>query len=194
MKPVYQDLKVIGKSMYLNLYEVTYRNKNNNLKSWMVASRKKKNLLESIYKSEKEPFPDAVIVKAIHEPSGKLVLIRQFRAPVNDYVYELPAGLLENDESIIACLKRELKEETGLTLSEIKEISPLLYATAGMSDESFKMVACTCVGSVSQEFLEEDEDIEVFLLDKEGVKDLMNQNPSMDMKAYHACKQYIHSQ
>lgn len=105
----------------------------------------------------------------------------------------MPAGLLERGESVITCVKRELKEETGLTLNEVHDVSPLIYGTAGMSDESFKIVTCTCSGEVSHEFLEADEAIEAMLLDQNGVKDLLSQNPSMDMKAYHACKQYIQS-
>lgn len=69
MKPVYKGLKALGESRYLNLYDITYKNKENKLKSWMVASRKPRATLEAIYKKQKEPFADAVIIHAIHEPS-----------------------------------------------------------------------------------------------------------------------------
>ena len=193
MRQVFKGLKAIGESLYLNLYEITYENKKNRLKTWMVASRKPREALEAIYRHEKDPYPDAVIILAIHEPSKKLVLIRQFRVPVNDYIYELPAGLLEKDESIIACVRRELNEETGLSLNEILEISPLIYGTAGMSDESFKIVTCTCKGQISHDYLEEDEDIEAMLVDKNQIENLLDEAPSMDMKAYYACKQYLQS-
>ena len=193
MRQVFKGLKTIGESLYLNLYEITYENKNNRLKTWMVASRKAKEDLQAIYEHEKDPYPDAVIIHAIHEPTGKLVLIRQFRVPVNEYIYELPAGLLEKDESIMECVSRELKEETGLTLNQIRKISPLIYGTAGMSDESFKIVTCSCKGEISHDYLEEDEDIEALLLDQRQIENILSENPTIDMKAYYACKQYLQS-
>lgn len=43
----------------------------------------------------------------------KLLLIRMFRFPVEDWVYELPGGYVEDDEEVIKAAERELLEETG---------------------------------------------------------------------------------
>ena len=57
---------------------------------------------------------------------NKLVLERQFRYPIDDYVYELPAGLIEKGESLTEAAKREAFEET---VEQIKE----QYAAADRS-------------------------------------------------------------
>jgi len=52
-----------------------------------------------------------------------VVMVRQYRHPVGEVTLELPAGKLDPGESVLTCLRRELKEETGYTA---KKISPLL--------------------------------------------------------------------
>ena len=44
-----------------------------------------------------------------------VVMVRQYRHPVGEVTLELPAGKLDRGESVMACLKRELREETGYT-------------------------------------------------------------------------------
>ncbi|MCC6024556.1 MAG: NUDIX hydrolase, partial [Thaumarchaeota archaeon] len=46
-------------------------------------------------------------------PDGKIVLVRQYRHPVGDYILEIPAGTLKPGEDPEICARRELEEETG---------------------------------------------------------------------------------
>ena len=41
------------------------------------------------------------------------MFVNQYRAGVHNYIYEVPAGLIENDEEPIVALEREVREETG---------------------------------------------------------------------------------
>lgn len=59
-----------------------------------------------------------------------------------------------------------------------------VYASAGMTDESAAMIFCTCSGTLSKDYLEDDEDIEVMLLSKNEVKKLLNDDVKMDMRAF----------
>jgi len=52
-----------------------------------------------------------------------VVMVRQYRHPVGEVTLELPAGKLDRGESVLACVRRELKEETGYTA---KTMRPLL--------------------------------------------------------------------
>jgi ADP-ribose pyrophosphatase len=59
--------------------------------------------------------PGAVSVVAVDD-DGRVPLVRQYRAPLDDWLLELPAGKLDVDgEELVLCAQRELVEEAGLT-------------------------------------------------------------------------------
>lgn len=181
-----KKLTTMAKSKFLSLYDIEYKNKMGNLKHWIMASRKDIKTLEEQYFEGKKETIDAAIIAAFHIDSKKLVCIKQFRVPLNDYVYELPAGLIDKGEGFDTAATRELKEETGLELINInhEKTKSKIYASAGMTDESAAIVFCTCRGTLSKEFLEDDEDIEVMLLSQEEVKELLKKDVKMDMRAF----------
>jgi ADP-ribose pyrophosphatase len=77
--------------------------------------------------------PGAVAVVAITDEK-KLVLVRQFRKPLEKTILEIPAGKLEPGEDPRACAFRELEEETGY---RAEEMTPLVsfYTSPGFADE-----------------------------------------------------------
>lgn len=188
-----KDVTTLVKTKFVGLYDVEYENKNNDKRHWMVASRKDENNLKEIYMKDKEDKIDAVVIAAYHKSEKKLVLIKQFRVPINSYIYELPAGLVDNEEGIEKAVKRELKEETGLELISINNINSndKLYLSPGMTDESVAFVYCLCDGNLSKEFLEEDEDIEAFLVSKEEAKEIINGREKIDIKSYLLLQMFI---
>ena len=188
-----KSVKTLSKNKYLSLYSADYINKNGKVKNWTIASRKDLETIENKFFKNEEDKIDAVVIIAKHVDENKLVVIRQYRVPINGYVIELPAGLVDGNESFEEAVKRELKEETGLDLIDIdreatKEKS---YVSVGMTDESIALVKCTCNGIVSNENLEEDEDIEVVMLSKEEAKELINSNENIDVKAFLAIQNFI---
>ncbi|MDV4150962.1 NUDIX hydrolase [Clostridium sp. AL.422] len=188
-----KNIKTLSQNRYLSLYSADYINKNGNLKNWTIASRKDLETLENIFYKNEEDKIDAVVVIAKHIDENKLVVIRQFRVPLNDYVIELPAGLVDGNEKFEEAVRRELKEETGLDLIDIdiEGTKDKTYVSAGMTDESVALVKCTCKGNISSENLEEDEDIEVIMLTKEEAKTLLNSNEKIDIKALLAIQNFI---
>ena len=122
---------------------------------------------------------DAVVIVPILLGKGRakprLVMLREYRAPVGDYIYAFPAGLAEKGESIEAVAQRELKEETGLDLVEVKHVSPAIYSSAGMIDESAVMVFVTARGARGYKAAPEaSEEFETLLLDHRQVCELCN--------------------
>lgn len=190
-----EKLTALAETKFLSLYDATYKNKKGEEKHWMIASRKKYEDLKNQYFNGKKEKVDAVVIAALHSEMNQLVIIRQFRVPLNDYVYELPAGLIDSDEDIKSTLARELKEETGLELIEIKErISrSKVYLSAGMTEESAALIYCTCKGTISKEYLEADEDIEAFLLSREDADALLASEVKMDVKAYMVLQGFVKS-
>jgi len=181
-----QSLKSLVETKFVSLYDVEYKNKNGEKKHWMVSSRKDKEELEKIYLENKEDKVDAVVICAFHKSENKLVLINQYRVPINKYIYELPAGLVDNNENIETSVRRELKEETGLDLISINKINSKdkLYLSPGMTDESVAFVYCLCDGQLSDKYQEEDEDIKPLLISKEEAKNILESKDSIDIKAY----------
>jgi ADP-ribose pyrophosphatase len=68
---------------------------------------------------------------------------------------------------------RELKEETGLVLKDVLNISPILYSSAGCTNEAVQILHCTAEGEISAEHCEPGEDIQTFLMDKVQVERLV---------------------
>ena len=111
-----KNIEKLADTKYLKLYSANYINKKGTLRNWTIASRKSIEDLNNKFFDNGEDKPDAVVIIAKHIEEDKLVLIKQFRVPINDYVIELPAGLIDKGESFIETVERELKEETGLDL------------------------------------------------------------------------------
>jgi ADP-ribose pyrophosphatase len=166
---------------WLNLFAATYRH-NDHQGRWVFASRNEK-------PDPQKRHCDAVLMVAILRDPGqppRLVLIKEFRVPVGDYVYGLPAGLLEKDEEIEATVRREMREETGFEVTAVKRITPPLYSSSGMTDETAAMAFIDVRSTPeSNQALEGSEDIEVLLLDFDQVSALCDdQTKRFDAKAW----------
>ncbi|MBU3175991.1 NUDIX hydrolase [Clostridium estertheticum] len=188
-----KNITTLADTQYLKLYDAEYINKNGECKNWSIASRKNIDTLKNIYFNKAECAIDAVIIIATHTLENKLVIIKQFRVPLNDYVYEIPAGLIDPGEDFKTTVSRELKEETGLDLIQIdySRTKSQAYISTGMTDESAALVYCTCQGKVSKDYLEPDEDIEVVLLSKAEAKILIDSNKKIDIKAFLSIQNFI---
>ncbi|MBW2178044.1 MAG: NUDIX hydrolase [Deltaproteobacteria bacterium] len=161
--------KKITHKKWLNLFEVAYVDKNGQPKTWEVVSRK---TTPKCITGDFIP-PDAVVIVPFHRTEKKMVIIREYRVALAGFEYSLPAGLIDKEESIETASCRELKEETGLDITEILKISPPLNATAGMTDENFCMVYCQCEGSATADGNEGTETIETILVSPEDAAVLL---------------------
>ena len=65
---------------------------------------------------------------------GMIPMIRQYRKPAKQVMFELPAGKLEKGEDPTEAAIREMKEETGFTVGSITHVSAF-YPTVGYSEE-----------------------------------------------------------
>lgn len=65
--------------------------------------------------------PGSAVVLA-RDSRGRILMVRQFRAPARQFVWELPAGKIDDGEKALAAAKRELKEETGFTARRWKKL------------------------------------------------------------------------
>lgn len=158
-------LKCVNKETdhkFLNFYTYMYEVEKEGEKTdypYFVASRHDAG--DVIAKSRNYARPDGVLMMVINdqeEPS--VLLIRQFRPPMNATIIEFPAGLLEEtDEDELAAAKRESVEEAGVEIIDAKVIAPSSPTSSGLSDELVSIVEAR-VGGLTATHLERFEDIQ----------------------------------
>mgnify|MGYP004526986641 CR=1 FL=1 len=103
----------------------------------------------------------AAVIVAVHDE--QLILVEQFRIPIDQRCLELPAGLVGDDaagESLEDAAIRELEEETGYRAGAIEKLGDY-YASPGMTSEAFSLVRATDLTRVGEGGGEENEDITV---------------------------------
>lgn len=188
-----KNVNSIVEGKFISLYDLEYVNKLNQDKHWSVVTRKSKENIQDIYLNGKEDNVDAVAIIAYHVEYKKLVVIKQFRVPVNNYIYEVPAGLVDHGEDILETVRRELKEETGLNLLEInkKYSKAKTYLSPGMTDESVALVFCTCDGEISRDYLEANEDIETILVSQQEAEAILESDEKIDIKAFLMLQNFV---
>ena len=157
---------------WLNLFETTYTNKLGKVCKWIFASRRKEPVVVGDRKA------DAVIIVPIYKDTtahvSKVVLIKQYRPAIGGDECEFPAGLIDGDESYHATARRELKEETGLEMDDVRKYIPPCYSSSGMTDESVAMVFATCYGTPYTDGNEESEDIEIITLERHEIGEFLD--------------------
>lgn len=123
--------------------------------------------------------PGAVGVVPVH-PDGRVVMVRQYRYPVEEVTLELPAGKLGKGEDPLACVKRELHEETGYSAAKI---TPLLdyWPTPAFANEVLHLYVAEGL-TVGEVHPDEDEFIEKVELPLDEVLELARRGRIKDSK------------
>jgi ADP-ribose pyrophosphatase len=113
------------------------------------------------------PNAHAVVVITAVTPENEIVLVEQFRKPVDARIIELPAGLVGDqgnpDEPVLEAAGRELVEETGFEASTL-ELLMECPTSAGMTDEIISFVLARGLRRVGPGGGDESEDIETHLV------------------------------
>ena len=169
------------------MYELGMESETGKKSAYYVASRAK--TIEDLKIRTRENKADGVIIYSVYqdEEEEKIVLIRQYRCPLDDFIYEFPAGLVDEGETFQEAGVRELKEETGLSLDPFPAddmFTKPFFTTIGMTDESCGTVYGYAKGTPSKEGQEENEEIEIVLADREEVRRILKEENVAIMCAY----------
>ena len=180
-----KGVKRLTENRFLNLYELDARQRNGEAIRYYVASRAKGT--EHLKAVSGHRRADGVIMYGVYgEKKDRIVLIRQYRYPLGDYIYEFPAGLVEPGEDVREAGIREMFEETGMTFTprEGGDFERPFFTTVGMTDESCAMVFGYCSGTPSNEHQEAAEDIQVVLADRDECRRILKEENVAIMPAY----------
>lgn len=167
-KDKFTAVRKLTNNRFLNLYEMDALMVNGDPFHYYFASRNSQEELPALTGRERQS--GIVIYPVWKEDPEHIVMIRQYRYPVNDWLYELPAGLIDEGETAGQAAIREMYEETGLAF-EVYEggnsaFRRPVYLGAGLTDETSMAVFGYASGSISGRFQEKTERIEVLLADK----------------------------
>ncbi len=133
---------------------------------------------------------DASAILAVNE-KNEMLLVKQYRKAVEDFLYEVPAGIINMAEEPIECALRELKEETGFEAKKIKKLFEF-YTSPGFSNEKLFLFKAEELTFTSTNF-DEDEFIESISVSKEEVKKMLETGKILDSKTLIAIIYWLNS-
>jgi ADP-ribose pyrophosphatase len=123
--------------------------------------------------------PGAALIIPLLTPD-KTVLLKQYRPVINSYIYELPAGTLNKNETPIKCARREIVEEIGYKAKKISKLG-VIFPVPGYSTE--RIVVFKAQGLIKTKInIQEDEVIHPFVVTKTKVRQLFKRGKIVDAK------------
>lgn len=158
---------VVFSGKFLEMKQTLYT-VNNDIFNWEYVSRKN----------------NAKAVMIIAYNNGNLLLTSEYRVPLKGREIGFPAGLINEGENISNAISRELREETGLILDNIYEISNELFNSCGLTDETISIAFCSCHGKITDKLQEKQEDIKSFFITREDAKKILNGNEKIGAKTW----------
>ncbi len=181
-----KSVEQLTENKFVNLFHVNGVNKKGHESNYFVASRNKDK--SGLMITTHENVADGVSIYALYgEKKDKVVLVRQYRYPIDGYIYEFPAGLCEKGEDYREAAVRELHEETGLTFKPLKVddmYEKPRFSSVGMTDESVSMVFGYAEGEISDKFQEPSEEIQVVIADRDEVRRILKEEHVAILAAY----------
>lgn len=114
------------------------------------------------------------------EKEGKILLVKQFRYPYKEELWEIPAGKLNEGENPIETAIRELKEEGGVIASSVEKMFEV-YPSPGYTDEIIRIYRASGIKEDVQS-LDEDEFLRAEWFDKRTLKQMIKNGEIKDGK------------
>lgn len=123
--------------------------------------------------------PGAAAIVALTE-QGQVLMLKQYRHAIGDFIWEIPAGTLNGREDPLACARRELEEETGQA-ARCFEWLTAITPVPGYSDEKIDIYLAREL-TPSRQKLDHDEVLEVHAMPLEEVVRMIAAGKIQDAK------------
>lgn len=132
---------------------------------------------------------DACVAVVAVDGDGRLLLVRQFRKPVEKELLEIPAGGIDPGEDPAAAVRREMREETGFRPDRVERLGGF-YAVPGYGTEYLHLFLAAEL--VHDPLTAEDTDgIEVVRVTPDEVPELIKSGAICDAKSIAGLLQYL---
>ena len=133
---------------------------------------------------------DCIAVVAVDD-QGRIVLVKQFRRPVNKTLLEIPAGGVEDGEDPKECARRELQEEIGYIPGKLQSLGGF-YAAPGYCTEYLHLFLATQL-TESRLAAEDTDEIEVVRIPVSEVRAMIDSGQICDAKSIAGLLRYLGS-
>lgn len=164
----YTKIHKLSDNKFLNLFKLDALTDTGRQFDYFFVSRRKADNIKLLTNDMKAE--GVVIYPILKKEPDKIVMIRQYRYPIGGYLYELPAGLIDEGETPKQAAVREMKEETGLDFEVYSGGNDAyrrpFFMGAGFTDESCNAVFGYADGKISRDDMEDTESIQVVIADK----------------------------
>ena len=169
----YKGIRKIHEGRFITRYDVDYVTAEGNPKTYEIISRNGDiRSLEDLQNKK----PNAVVMVLTDARGERILINREYRMAMAQWIYNFPAGLIDPGESAEESAKRELWEETGLRLMRIDDVLDNSYSAVGFSNERN-----VCIFGIAEgEFRKSTSDAEEIVpgwYTKEEIKRLLRTEP-----------------
>lgn len=182
----YTGLHKLSDNRFLNLFKLDALTDGGKPFDYFFVTRRKDDRLKLI--THDSSAEGVVIFPVLKDEPEKVVMIRQYRYPLDDYIYELPAGLIDEGENAAQSAVREMKEETGLSFEVYgggaTEYRRPFFMGAGFTDESCCAVFGYASGKINRRDMEETESIQVVVADRDEIRRILKEEKVSIRAAY----------
>lgn len=165
----YIKSEVVHSGKYLDYIETEYKLRNDETKIYESVVRKQ---TEINSKTMGHHATNAVAMIVLNTEHTRMLINKEFRLSVNDWVYNLPAGLIDRGESVEEALRRELKEETGLDIVRVIRTLPASFCSIGESNTTTILSYIEATGTLHNDG-NPAEEIEPLWVDKGRAREIL---------------------
>lgn len=194
-KKKFTAVRKVTDNPFFNLYEMDALTNSGKPFGYYFGSR---NDEEHIKLKTKTLNVEGIVIYPVwKEEPDRIVMIRQYRYPLDAYLYELPAGLVDGGETPAQTAVREMKEETGLDFEVYEGGNPALrrpfFMGAGFTDECSAAVFGYAHGKITNRYQEDSESIQVLLVDKKEAGRILEEE-RVSLRAAYLLMQFLRSE
>jgi ADP-ribose pyrophosphatase len=127
--------------------------------------------------------PGSVVLLPMPSPD-EIILIRQYRYTIDQWIWELPAGTLKPGEDAAEAAARECEEEIGQVPQRVARLRSF-FPTPGFCDEQMHFFVCDELTAASPDSTvrkDDDEDLEPRVLRLDRAREMLDAGEIVDMK------------